>query len=120
MALVDFSNIFYKASIAETRNVLNATVASAQFAGGQLAPGRWLLQVVPSVDTAFIWVALGAHRDNGGAVTATTVGGARQMPLSTKTITLIEFVVNPGFNDAAPAVVCSSGTATCYLTRVAE
>ncbi len=118
MPIVNPTDIFYKASIAETRLVLNATVASSQFAGGQLTPGRWLLQVIPSADTVLVWVKLGTF--SAGVVTATILGDAKQMPLSQKTIVAIEFYVNNNFNDAAPAVICSAGTAACYLTRVSE
>lgn len=118
MPIVNPTDIFYKASIAETYAVLNATTVSSQFAGGALTPGRWLLQVIPSADTVVVWVKLGAA--SGGALTATTAGAAKQMPLSQKTLIAIEFNVNNNFNDAPPAVICSAGTAVCYLTRISE
>lgn len=118
MAIPNPQSAFFNASIEETRPVLAATTASAQFTGGTLTPGRWLLQVVPSDPAAFVWVALGSSRVGGGVVTATIVGAAKQMPLCSSTITAVEFLVAGGFNDAAPAVICSAGTATCYLTRV--
>lgn len=120
MALVDAQTAYFAASIAETRAVLNATTSSAQVSGGTLASGRWLLQVIPSDAAALVWVRLGSSRAANGLVTATTVGAAKQMPLCAATITAVEFLVNPGFNDAAPAVICSAGTAACYLTRVSE
>ena len=116
MATNDPVTGFYKASIEETR-VLSATAASQQFAGGSLNAGRWLLQVIPSADTVLVWVKLGTSV-GGGVVTATPVAGAKQMPLCTKTIIAVEFWVSGVFNDAAPAVICSAGTAECYLTRV--
>lgn len=117
MATNDPVTGFYKASIEETR-VLSATAASQQFAGGSLNAGRWLLQVIPSADTVLVWVKLGSSTVLAGVVTATAGAGAKQMPLCTKTIIAVEFWVSGVFNDAAPAVICSAGTAECYLTRV--
>lgn len=117
MALVNATAAFYNASIEETR-VRSATTTSSQFTGGSLAAGRWLLQVIPSADTVLVWVKLGSSEIAGGVVTATLVAGPKQMPLSTKTIIAVEFMVSGTHNDAAPAVITSAGTAECYLTRV--
>lgn len=117
MATNDPVSSFYKASIEETR-VLSATAASSQFAGGSLNAGRWLLQVIPSADTVVVWVKLGSSAISAGVVTVVPGAGAKQMPLSSKTIIAVEFWVSGTSNDAAPAVICSAGTAECYLTRV--
>ncbi len=106
---------FYKASIEETR-VLAATNTAAPFAGAALNAGRWLLQVIPSADTVLVWVKLGSSA--GPAPVATAAAGDKQMPLSSKTIVAVEFWVSGSFNDAPPSVICSTGTADCYLTRV--
>jgi hypothetical protein len=118
MATADPTSAFYKASIEETLT-LSATTVSAQFVDVDgLTAGRWLLQVIPSADTVVVWVQLGSMAVSSGVMTVTAGAGPKKMPLSSKTIVAVEFFVSGSFNNAPPAVICVTGTAECYLTRV--
>lgn len=107
---------YYAADLGETR-VLAVTTASSALTE-QLAPGRYLLQLIPSDDTAVTWVCAGAW-DPTTPKTATAAAGKQRVPLSGKTIVTFEYNVRRGYNDAL-AAIASAGTANLYVTRISR